>query len=268
MRRIPTITAAIITLNEEQMLPGLLASLAWVDEIVVVDGGSQDKTVDFARAAGCRVLEHPFDTYARQRNRALDLARGDWILSIDADERPTPQLVDEIRRKIAAARCDAYRVPIRSRIFGRRMRYSGTQDDRPIRLFRRGQPRWTGDVHEVLQLDVGQVSNLSRQAASLSYARIGQLQGWLEHETLPDLPAFLGKMQRYTSLEAGQRMRCGRPPRQRDLWLAPALETFRRLIWKKGCLDGPQGWAFCLLSGVSQWVLARKHQQLWHAHHA
>jgi glycosyltransferase involved in cell wall biosynthesis len=248
----PRLTAAVIALNEEQMLPGLLQSLAWVDEVVLVDGGSRDKTVELASSAGCRVAVHAFDTYSQQRNRALELAQGDWILSIDADERPTPQLVDEIRATIAVPRCEAYRVPIRSRIFGRRLRYSGTQDDRPIRLFRRGQARWTGDVHEVLEVS----------------GRVSRLRGWLEHETLPDLPAFLGKMQRYTSLEAGERLRRGRPPRRRDLWLAPAAEVFRRLIWKKGCFDGPEGWAFCLLSGVSQWVLARKHHQLWRMIHA
>jgi glycosyltransferase involved in cell wall biosynthesis len=246
MKQAPTVTAAIITLDEERMLPALLASLAWTDEIVLVDGGSRDRTVELARAAGCRVIEHPFDNYARQRNRALELARGDWILSIDADERPTPRLVDEIRATLTQPRCDAYRVPIRSRIFGRRMRYSGTQDDRPVRLFRRGQ-RWSGDVHEVLEVA----------------GRIGCLRSWLEHETLPDLPAFLTKMQRYTSLEANQRLRSCRPPRRRDLWLAPALEVFRRLVWKRGCFDGPEGWAFCLLSGVSQWVLACKHRRLW-----
>ena len=81
MKGIPTISAAVIVLNEEQRLPGLLAGLKWVDEIVLVDGGSHDQTVSIAQAAGCRVLEHPFDNYAAQRNRALDLAGGDWILS-------------------------------------------------------------------------------------------------------------------------------------------------------------------------------------------
>lgn len=247
MKRPPTITAAIITLNEERMLPGLLRSLTWVDQIVVVDGGSRDATISLAAAAGCRVLQHKFDTYARQRNRALALASGDWVLSIDADERPTPALVEEIRHTLMAPRCDAYRVPIRSRIFGRRMRYSGTQDDRPLRLFRRGSACWSGDVHEVLQVS----------------GRVGSLHAWLEHETLPDLAAFLQKMHRYTSLEVQQRLRRGRRPRTSDLWFAPAVEVFRRLVWKKGCLDGPEGWAFCLLSGMSQWVLARKHRRLW-----
>jgi glycosyltransferase involved in cell wall biosynthesis len=251
MKRAPRITAAIITLNEERMLPDLLASLQWVDEIVLVDGGSRDRTVELAAAAGCRVVEHPFDNYAAQRNRALEHAASEWILSIDADERPTPRLIEEIRATLCEPRHDAYRIPIRSRIFGRQMRYCGTQDDRPIRLFRQ-HLRWAGDVHEVLAVA----------------GRAGRLRGWLEHETLPDLPAFLRKMQRYTSLEAGQRLRSGQAPRGRDLWLAPAVEIGRRLVWKKGCLDGPEGWAFCLLSGVSQWVLARKHQQLWKGAHA
>ena len=245
----PTITAAIITLNEERMLPGLLAALDWVNEIVVVDGGSHDATVAVARQASCRVLEHPFDNYADQRNRAIDLATGDWILSIDADERPTPAMAAEVRRRLAHPRHTAFRVGIRSRIFGRRMRFSGTQDDWPIRLFRRGSARWSHQVHEVLHVS----------------GRVGRLRYGFDHETLPDLAAFMGKMQRYTTLEADQRGAMRRAPRWREQWIAPAVEIGRRLVWKQGCFDGPQGWAFCLLSGMSQWVLARKHRRLWQA---
>src|SRR5262249_16906619 len=144
----PTITAAIITLNEQRHLPALLARLDWVSEIVVVDGGSSDDTLAIARRHGCRVIEHPFDTFAQQRNRAADLARCDWILSIDADERPTPAIIREIQWRITRGtslsetrgrfsarrrRAEgpvAFRVPIRSRIFGRPFRFSGTQDDR------------------------------------------------------------------------------------------------------------------------------------------
>jgi glycosyltransferase involved in cell wall biosynthesis len=244
----PRITAALITLNEERNLPFLLPALSWADEIVVVDGGSVEGTAQLARSHGCKVLVHPFDNYACQRNRAIDLARGDWIFSIDADERPTRALVDEIRHRASTRRYDAFRIPIRSRIFGRTFRYSGTQDDQPIRLFRRTAARWTGDVHEVLHVD----------------GRVGRLRGWLEHQTLPDLAAFLQKMDRYTTLAAQRRVVAGRPPNWPDRWLAPASETLRRLIWKFGLLDGPQGWCFAVLSGLSQWMLAQKHRREWH----
>jgi len=247
--RRPTISAAIITLNEARNLPGLLERLAWVDEIVLVDGGSADATCEIARRYGCRLFHRRFDNFARQRNYAIDQATGDWVLSIDADERPTVALAKEIRDQIDRSPAEAFRVPIRSRIFGRPVRRSGTQDDCPIRLFRRHRAFWTGQVHEVLQV----------------LGRVGRLEMWLEHDTLPDLRAFLAKMERYTTLEARARVAAGRAPRRFDRWLRPAREIFRRLVWKQGLLDGPAGWAFSLLSGLSEWVLAEKHYQQWEA---
>lgn len=242
-----TISAAIIALDEASNLAELLPILHWADEVVVVDGGSRDATVRVARSHGCRVASRRFDTFAGQRNYALRLARGDWVFSIDADERPTPPLAAEIRRRTEQGRADAFRVPIRSWVFGGRLRCSGTQDDRPVRLFRRRAARWAGSVHEVLRVR----------------GRVAALNGWLEHRPAADLEAFLAKMHRYTLLEAGWRASAGRPPRRRDPWIAPPREVFRRLIWKLGLLDGPAGWAFCLLSGLSEWTLARRHRQLW-----
>jgi len=242
----PKITAAVITLDEERNLAGLLSSLDWADEIVVVDGGSRDATVEIAQSHGCRVVSRPFDTFARQRNRASRMATGDWVLSIDADERPTQRLAEEIRRRTARTAAAALRVPIRSTIFRRPMRYSGTQDDHPVRLFRRGRARWTGEVHEVLCVN----------------GPLGRLDNWLVHETMPTLADFLAKMHRYTRLEANARALAGRRPHLYDTWVAPPREVFRRLVWKHGLLDGPTGWAFCLLSGLSEWVLAREHRRL------
>ena len=240
----PTITAAVITLDEERNLRELLPALAWTDEIVVVDGGSQDATVEVARVHGCRVISRPSDNFASQRNHALQAATGDWVFSIDADERPTPRLVAEIRRRIARCRQSGFRVPIRSTIFRRSFRYSGTQDDLPVRLFRRDSARWTGGVHEVLQVS----------------GRIGRLENWLTHTTTPTLAVFLAKMHRYTRIEARALASSGRRPAWHDTWLKPPYEILRRLIYKKGLLDGPAGWAFCLLSGLSEWVLAREHR--------
>ena len=249
MSRRPSITAAILALNEAQNLAELLPALDWADQIVVVDGGSSDATRSVARSFGCHVSFRRFDTFARQRNHALGLATGEWVLWIDADERPAQPLVAEIRRRTRSARHAGFRVSIRSSIFGRRMRASGTQDDCPVRLARRDSARWVGDVHERLHVA----------------GRVGRLQAWLLHRTLPDLDAFLAKMHRYTLLEAQARVAAGRAPRRRDAWILPAREVFRRLVWKRGIVDGPEGWAFCVLSGLSEWVLADRHWRLWRA---
>jgi glycosyltransferase involved in cell wall biosynthesis len=242
----PSITAAVITLNEAANLPGWLAAHAWADERLVVDGGSGDGTADVARAAGARVLVGSFEHFAQQRNVALAAARGDWVFFVDADERPNAALVSDLRGRLAHCRQNAFRAPIRSSILGRRFRFSGTQDDRPLRLVRRGCGRWAGQVHEVLQVA----------------GTRGELAGWLDHVTLPDVPALLKKINRYTTLAASARLAAGATPARSAAWLAPAREVFRRLCWKQGWLDGPEGWVFCLLSGLSEWVLEHKHREL------
>lgn len=247
MSRAPTISVAMIVLDEAPRLRELLPQLAWADEVVVVDGGSRDETVAMAQQHGCQVVSREFDNFANQRNYALAACRGDWILSLDADERPTPAVVDELRTKIQSSQFNAYRVPIRSTIFGRRMRFSGTQNDVPIRLFRRGSAHWAGHVHEKLNVA----------------GNVGQLDHALQHHTLPDLPAFLAKVHRYTRLEARRLVESGIAPKPGALWAGPVREIFRRLIWKHGWLDGPYGWAFCLLSGLSAWVQADRHRKLW-----
>lgn len=249
MMQTATVTVALITKNEAVNLRELLPQLGWADQIVVVDSGSTDDTLNVARSCGCHIAVHPFDTFAQQRNRALDLSRGTWVLSLDADERPTPRLVSEIRRAVERDRHAAYRVPIRSEILGRRVRRGGTQDDRPIRFFRRDSACWKGDVHEVLEVS----------------GRVSELAGWLEHRTLPTYAAFLDKIDRYTALEASARVRQGQRPAIRDLLVAPAREVFRRLIYKLGLLDGPAGWQFAMLSGYSEWILAQRHRRLWAA---
>jgi glycosyltransferase involved in cell wall biosynthesis len=238
------ITANLITLDEERNLAACLESLAWVDEIVLVDGGSQDRTVEIARRYTERVFVHRFDSYAAQRNRALDRSTGEWICSIDADERVPAELAREIRRRAgdADANLSGFWVPIRSRIFGRRFRYCGTQGECKMRLFRRDRGRWQGAVHETVALR----------------GPTKRLEHAIEHESTPDLDTYLKKLIHYSSLRAQQlRQADGVPGRWRS-WLMP-LWTFGKLYFGKlGMLDGPQGFRFCALSGLETWIALEK----------
>ena len=240
------ISVAIITHNEEKNLPGLLAGLDWVDEIVVVDSGSTDRTLSIARAFTDRIWTHVFSDYAAQRNWAINHCRGEWVLSIDADERPTERLRQEVLDRINDPEIAAYRIPIHSTILGHRFRFSGTQDDRPVRLFRRGCGTWFGQVHEQLSVN----------------GRVGKMRGAMDHFTLPDLQGFLMKLNRYTTAEAQIRYESGIPCSGWDLFWRPVREVVRRLIWKKGILDGPKGWLFCTLSSFSTWIVLLKHREL------
>ena len=133
------LSVAIITLNEERNLAECLASVAFADEIVVVDGGSRDRSCEIARAAGARVIEAPdWQGFGVQKNRAIDACSGDWVLSIDADERVPPKLRDEIQTALSGSAFDVYEMPRSSYYCGRFMRHSGWWPDYVRRLFRRG----------------------------------------------------------------------------------------------------------------------------------
>jgi glycosyltransferase involved in cell wall biosynthesis len=234
----PRVSVLVLAKNEAHNLPACLAAAHWADEvIVVVDRASSDETAAIAKRGADLVAIRTFDDFAHQRNAALGLASGDWVFAIDADERATPELAAEIRRVIAdpEARHVGYRVPIRSVILGRRFSYSGTQHDRPLRLFRRGFGRWTGTVHETVELQ----------------GTAGQLAHALEHRTIPDMQTFLGKINLYTTLEALKFQREGRPFRMRDLTVRPIWTFLKLYLAKQGFRDGIEGFVFCAMSGLS-----------------
>jgi glycosyltransferase involved in cell wall biosynthesis len=238
----PRLSVLIVARNEEDNLLACLASAQFADErVVVVDSASRDATLQIARRNADRVMVREFDNFAQQRNAALHMASGEWVLSIDADERVTPELAAEIRA-ILSDRSDlrvGYRVPIRSEILGRRFQFSGTQQDVPLRLFRRECGRWTGMVHETVEID----------------GPIGRLNHVLEHRTLADLRVFLTKIDHYTTLEARDQFQSGMRYRAIDLAIRPPWTFLKLYLFKQGWRDGAQGFIFCLLSGLS--VLVR-----------
>ena len=245
----PTVSALIVARDEAANLADCLAALAWADEVVVVvDAASTDATEAIARSTSANVLVRPFDDFATQRNAGLALATGDWIFAVDADERATPDLASEISKTLTNfhIRHAGYRVPIRSVVLGRRFRFSGTQHDRPLRLFRRDLGRWVGTVHETVDL-----------AGSA-----GQLDHHLEHRTIPDMHTFLKKINHYTNLEAIRFHREGRPARVIDLTVRPFWTFAKLYLGKQGFRDGVEGLAFCALSGLSVAVRHWKHREL------
>ncbi len=252
----PRISVLVLARDEAANLPGCLGSVAWADEVVViVDRASRDQTLVIAERIADVVAVRRFDDFASQRNAALDLASGDWVFAIDADERATPALAAEIRRVVAgspsASSLDGetvpsgYRVPIRSVILGRPFAFSGTQHDQPLRLFRRGAGRWVGAVHETVALD----------------GSAGQLGSALEHRTIPDMQTFLRKVDEYTTLEAIKFECEGRKHRTLDLTVRPVWTFLKLYLGKQGFRDGLEGFIFCAMSGVSVAVRHWKHRE-------
>jgi hypothetical protein len=188
-----SLSVIVITKNEEAAIARTLDSVAWADEIVVVDSGSADRTVEIAQARGAKVVVTPdWPGFGPQKNRALDLATCGWVLSLDADEWLTAASVNEIKAAIGAgAGPAAYRLPRRSSFCGRFMHHSGWWPDHVVRLFRRGSARFSDDsVHEHVIVD----------------GAPGTLREPIMHETFVDLDDLLGKMNHYSTLT---RSNCG-----------------------------------------------------------
>jgi glycosyltransferase involved in cell wall biosynthesis len=223
-----SLSAVLITLNEAARVERCLASLAWADEIIVVDSGSTDGTLEICVRHGAKVFSTTdWPGFGPQKNRALAHACGDWVLSIDADEWLSPQLADEIRAAMGRnAPAVAYRMPRRSRYLGRVMRHGGWWPDYVVRLFRRDRGRFSDDrIHERVVVD-GPVATLIEP---------------LEHEAFVDLEQVLNKVNRYSTLGAEMLAERGRRASLRSA-VAHGLWAFiRTYIVQAGFLDGQAG---------------------------
>jgi len=222
------LSVVIITRNEEAAIGACLGSVSWADEVIVLDSGSTDKTVDIARSKGAKVtVNSDWPGFGPQKNRALELATCDWAFSIDADERVTPELAAEIRSVITSSNPKpGYEMPRLSSYCGRYMRHSGWWPDYVTRLFRRGKARFSDDlVHERLIVD----------------GEVGQLTGTLMHESFGSLEQVLEKVNRYSSLSAEQMNAQGRRGGVATAVLHGVGAFFRTYVLKAGFLDGREG---------------------------
>ena len=221
------ITATIITLNEERNVARAVESLRSTDEILIVDSGSTDRTVELAEKLGVRVLEAGWLGYAAQKNWAAERATHDWILSLDADEVLSEALEAEIwNLKKAGPDCDAYTMPRLARYLGRWIYHSGWYPDRKIRLYRRDKAKWVGDfVHESVQ----------------ARGRVGHLNSNILHFTCESLSEHVKTMDRYTTLAAQElASRKVKVPLSK-LIADPAWTFVRSYFLQRGFLDGPEG---------------------------
>jgi glycosyltransferase involved in cell wall biosynthesis len=223
------LSVIVITKNEAANIVACLDSVAFADEFIVVDSGSTDNTIELARAMGATVEQtHDWPGFGPQKNRALNLAQGEWVLSIDADERVTPELAQAIQAAIAAPACDAYEIARLSDFCGRFIRHSGWWPDHVLRLFRRGSARFSdAAVHEkVVQAQPG---------------RVGRLDGHFLHYPYPDLDALVNKVNRYSSDAAAMMHARGK---RTGIWgaLGHGFWTFIRIyLIRRGFLDGRHG---------------------------
>lgn len=230
----PTITAAVLARDEAALLDGCLVSLRWADELLVlVDDQTRDATAEIAGRYTGRVVVCEFRGFPHQRNRALDLATGDWALFVDADERVPPSLAAEARSLVNGATSGSGATPVgawvprRNVIAGQWARWAGWWPDHQLRLLRRARARYdeSGLVHEVAALD-GPAATLREPLLHLNY------------ETLAE---FRSKQRRYARLEARTLRRQGTRARGRSLVGQPVRELTRRLIELGGYRQGPLG---------------------------
>src|ERR1039458_10391046 len=221
------ITATIITLNEERNIARAIESLRCSDEILIVDSGSVDRTVELAGKLGARVIEAGWLGFAAQKNRAAEQAAHDWILSLDADEALSEGLEAEIwNLKKSGPEYDAYTMPRLARYLGRWIYHSGWYPDRKVRLYHRDKSQWVGDfVHESVQ----------------AHGRVGHLQSNILHFTCESLSEHVKTMDRYTTLAAQElAARKLKVPLSR-LIVDPAWTFVKTYFLQRGFLDGPEG---------------------------
>jgi glycosyltransferase involved in cell wall biosynthesis len=230
------ISATIIASNEERNLPRAIESLRCCDEIVVVDSGSADRTVEIAANLGARVIEAPWRGYAAQKNFASECAANDWILSIDADEALSEALESEIWQiKRNGPAYDAYTMPRLAQYLGRWIFHSGWYPDRKVRLFDRRRAQWQGEfVHESVKV----------------HGTIGHLQANLLHFTCSSLSEHLKTMDSYTTLAAEQLIAEGRRAPWSRLVLDPPWTFFQTYVLKRGFLDGLEGLAIAHMAAL------------------
>ena len=241
------ISAIVITVNEAHNIAAALESLSWADEIVIVDSESTDQTVEIASRFTDRIFVRPWPGYSAQKNFAAEHARNDWIFSLDADERVSPELKSAILKikDESEPETAGYETARRTFYLGRWIKHSGWWPDRKVRLYDRRRAHWRGDfVHESLEVD----------------GRIEPLEGELLHFTVRDASDHHLRMDRYTTLAAQELYNRGTHKSIGSLLLSPVIVFLRSYFFKLGFLDGVPGLAIARFAAHYEFL---KNLKLW-----
>ncbi len=230
------ISATIITYNEQANIARAIESLRSCDEVVVVDSGSSDRTVEIATNLGARVIDMQWRGFAGQKNFAAESATYDWILSLDADEALSESLEAEIWHiKKNGPAYDGYTMPRMAQYLGRWILHSGWYPDRKVRLFNRTKASWVSEfVHESVKVR----------------GAIGHLESNILHYTCSSLSEHIKTMDRYTTLAAEQLIAERRRVQWTDLLFDPMWTFFRTFVLKLGFLDGMEGLAIAYMAAL------------------
>ncbi|HEY6413216.1 MAG TPA: glycosyltransferase family 2 protein [Edaphobacter sp.] len=254
----PTLSVAIITLNEEANLARTLASVQFADEIVVVDSGSTDRTLEIAQTFDAKIISSPWKGFAAQKNTAIEACTGTWILSLDADEELTPELQTEIRTLLRGnPSADAYLLRRRNLFLNRWIRYGGYYPDPKLRLFRRHAANFAPSarftdrpVHETIAFE----------------GRLETLNSDLIHHAYPTIESYIEHMDRYSTLGAQIIVSKGKTSRSilafyYYVFLVPAFTLLYNYIFRLGFLDGREGFLLHLYhSSYTSWKYAKAWQ--------
>jgi glycosyltransferase involved in cell wall biosynthesis len=240
------VTATIITFNEAANIEAALASLSWADEIIVIDSHSTDDTVAIARRFTDKVIVRQWPGYIAQKNFAAEQATHDWIFSLDADERVTPELAAEVKALMASGpKAPGYRVPRVTFHLGRWMRSTDWYPDYQLRFYDRRRARWSGKyVHESVKAD----------------GPVEDLRGELQHYAYRDLAHHFQTMDRYTTLAAKQMFEEGRTAGFFDLMVHPPAAFLRNYVLRGGFRDGVPG---LIVSAMNARYVGLKFAKLW-----
>lgn len=242
------ISAVLITFNEEDNIAAALESVAWADERLVVDSNSTDHTADVARACGARVISNAWPGFSEQKQFGADSAANDWVFSLDADERASPELAAEIQALDSDGSVSGYSIPRLSIYMRREIRHSGWYPDRQLRLFDRRNGRWNGrKIHESFELAPGSVSETLRNHIfhfSVKHAAY-------HHRMIGDRYAPLGAQQMYES---------GRRTTKLKVTTAGISAFLRSYVLKLGFLDGFPGFCIARFAAHNAYL---KHLLLW-----